>query len=218
MANSREEAEQLAVDLVRDEAEVGRVGQEVELVGLDDEHPPLVLLRDEVFVAAVEALEVAQRHLLLVASSALLDVAREVAHGAAEIDHEVGVANYVGHVLKQFHVGLEVAVVEVAEIVVVGREDIDALVDGSVLHDVLLLLLELQQVLEPLLEVEDLQRERPPLDVAIVVLEVWVVGYLLVVGLPSVVAGEEPRERRFSRSDIAGYGYVHEILMSWWLI
>ena len=121
--------------MVGDEFEVEGIVAEVERVGLDDQFAPFILVENEVVVEAVEVFQVFQRHLLLVGAAALADVVDEACQWRLQVDHQVGHADHAHHAFEELHVGLEVAVVEVAHGVVVDREDVDTFEDAAVLHD-----------------------------------------------------------------------------------
>ena len=166
-------------------------------------------MEDEVVVAFVQSAEVFQRDGLLVVASPFLDVCHEVRERRLQIDHQLGIAHRLGHLLEQLHVGFEVAVGEVALLLVVGGEDIDPFVDAAVLDDGVRGAGNLQQVAEPLFEEVDLQCERPSRDVLIIVFKVRVIVDSLEAGLPSVMLGEHSGERCLAAPDISSYCDVH---------
>ena len=206
-----EQVEELMVNFVHHEGEVVGAVLVVEIIDVDGQHAAAVLVVDEVLVAVVEVAQVFDGHGLLVVAAALLDVLHEVAHRRAQVNHKVGVAHDVGHVVEQFHVGAEVAVAEVAHGVVVGREHVDALEDGAVLDDGVVGRGNLQQVAEALLEKIHLECERPACNVLVVVLEIGVVVHRLEACLPSIVVGEHAREGGLTAAYVSGDGYVHGV-------
>ena len=130
-------------------------------------------------------------------------------HGGTQVDHQVRMANDVEHRLEELHVGLEVAVVEVSHRVIVRREDVDTLEDGTVLNDGVVGTRYVEEVAETLFQEVHLQRKRPTRDVSIVVLEVWIELHSLEARLPPVMAGEHISERRLSAPDVSCYCYMH---------
>ena len=130
-------------------------------------------------------------------------------HRGAEVDHQIGVFDDVEHRLEEFHIGLEIAVGEVAHGVVVGGEDIDALVDGAVLDDGVLGLGDVEQVAKSLLEKVNLKGERPAGDVGVIVFEIGVVIDGFETRFPAVVTGEKVGERCLAATHISCDGDMH---------
>ena len=204
-----EEAEELGIDAVDDAGEVGLPVEEIELVDLHREHLAPVFMIDEVVVTGVEVFEVVELHLLFIFPAPPLDVLHEVWYGGLEINHQVGILDDGHHRLEEVHIAVEVAVVEVSHGIVVGGEDIDALKDAAVLDDGLLGAGDVEQVAEALLEEIDLQGERPPGDVLVVVLKIWIELHGLKLRCPPIVTGEHRGERGLSTSYISCYGNMH---------
>ena len=108
---------------------------EVEIVFVYDHHASSVFVVDEIIVALVQVPEIFQLHLLLIVASALLDVAHEVGHRCAQINHEVGVVHHLQHLFEKLHVGVVVTIGEIAHSLVVLHEHIYTLEDATVLHN-----------------------------------------------------------------------------------
>ena len=198
-----EKAEEYGVDTVGDRCQVGFAIEEVKVVHFHGEHLAGVFLVDELVVEAVEVFQVVKLHLLLIAATALLDVLHQVGNGGAEVNHQVGHMDGRHHRLKQFHIAFVIALVEIAHRVVVGREDMHAFEDAAVLDHRLPGVGDVEDVLEALLEEIHLEGERPPRDVLVVVLQIGVVLHSLKLGNPSIVLGEEFRERGLPTTDVA---------------
>ena len=207
-----EEAEELRVNLVDDSAEVLGVLLKIHLVALDDQHPTLVLMEDEVLVTLVEVFQVIELHALLVVATTLLNLRDERRHGFAEVDHQVRELHHPLHVLEQLHVRLIVAVAEVAAAVVVRYEHVHALEDTPVLNDGVRRGVDHHHVLEALLEEVCLQAERPAFDVGVVVLQVRVEAHALEARFPAVVLRQHLRQRRLACTDISSYRDVHGVI------
>ena len=126
-----------------------------------------------------------------------------------QVDHEVGHTHHGHHLFEELHIGLVVTLREVAHGSVVLHEDVDALVDGTVLYDGVVGLCNGQQVAEAFLEEVDLQVERPAVDVAVVVFQIRVMLYGLEAWLPAVVLGKHACQRRLAAPDISCYCNVH---------
>ena len=92
---------------------------------------------------------------------------------------------------------------------VVLHKDVDTLVDGAVLNDGVVSLLNGQQVAKTLFEEVDLEVERPPIDVLVVVLQVRVLLNSLEAWLPAIVAGQHLRQRGLSATNVSCYCDVH---------
>ena len=182
---------------------------EVERIHVYGEHPPPVLVEDEVLVSAVEVAQVVQRHRLLVVASAFLDVLHEMWHRSAQINHQVWQACHARHQFEEFHICLEITVGQVSHVFVVGREHINALEYGAVLDYCLLRLCDSEQVAEPLLEEEHLQCEAPSGDVLIVVLQIRIIGHRLEMRLPAKLFSQHFRECSLSASYVSCNCYVH---------
>jgi len=197
------------VDLVDDGGKVLFAMEEVHVVDLDDERLALVVVHDEVLVAAVQTLEIVDLNLLFVVASTLLDVTNEVRDAGSEVDHQVGHLDHVHHLLEELHVGLEVTIREVALFAVVGHEDIDALEDAAVLNDGVVGLVDVEDILEPLLEEVDLKRKRPSLDVVVVVLKIRIVADRLEPRFPAIMLGQHRGERGLAASYVSCNCYMH---------
>ena len=130
-------------------------------------------------------------------------------YGSPQVNHQVGQTHDLHHLLEQLHIGVEVAVAQIAHRLVGGREHIDALEYRAVLDDRMLCLVDVEQVLEPLFQEVHFHGERPPWNVFIVVFQIGVIVDGLEAGLPSVVFGQHPGERRLSASNISCYSDVH---------
>ena len=205
----REEAEEVGIDAVDDSREVRLPVQEIDFIDLYGNHLPFVMLIDEVVVELIEVLQVVELHLLLILPAPFLDILHEMRDRRPQIDHQVGHLDSRHHRLEELHVAFEVAVVEVAHPMVVDREDIDALEDAAILDDRFLRMGDLEQVLEALLEEIHLQRERPPRDILVVVVEIGVMLHGLELWNPSIVSGEHSGEGSLTAPDISCDDDVH---------
>ena len=153
-----EKSEQPGVYLVADLTEVLLAVLETAGIHVDDEQFSLVL-GNPLLVAVVEALEVVDADAVLVLAAALLDLLHEVRNRRAQVDQQVGIAHHLLHQLEEGGVVVEVAGVHQSHVVQVRREYHRVLVDGAVLDDVLPRVLELHDVLEPLVEEVHLEVE-----------------------------------------------------------
>ena len=84
-------------------------------------------------------------------------------HRSSEINHQIGQLYLLHHNLVKLHVSLKVAVAHIALRVVVGCEDKDALMKGTVLDNNILRIVELENILEAFLKEKYLHRKRPTL-------------------------------------------------------
>ena len=210
-----EEGEQGRIYLVNDLCEVIRTVLEIKVVNVYGQDASAVFLVDEILVEMVEVAEVVDGHGLLIVAPPFLNVGHEMRHGCTQVDHQVGIAQDVGHLLKEFHVGLEVPVGEIAHLMVVGGEDVHALVDAPVLDDILVGMSEFQQVLEALLEEVNLKVEGPSRYVFVVVFEVRVIVHGLKLCCPAIVLCEHIGEGGLTASNVSGDDDVHSLLVKW---
>lgn len=186
-----EEPEEIGVDAVDDASQVGLAVEEVEVVNFHGEHLSRIVVIDELIVEPVEILQIFQLYLLFVVAPPFLNVLHQMRDGRPQVNHQVGHSHHGHHRLKQFHIALEVAVVEIAHLVVVDGEDIDTLKDASVLYDRLFRPCDVEQVFEALLEEIDLEGKRPSRDVFVVVLKIRIVVDGLELRRPTIVTGEQ---------------------------
>ena len=135
MVGLAEESEELGIYTVDDLPEVFGLVLEVESVGVDSEHSSVVVLKDEVVVSEVEPFEIVELHLLFVVSASELYLSHQLGHRLTQIDHQVRFAHERHHQMEELHIGLIVVVGEVALLIVVLDEHIDALEDRAVLND-----------------------------------------------------------------------------------
>lgn len=124
---------------------------------------------------------------------------------------EVGQLDETHHEVEEVGIVGEVAVAHQSHVVEVGSEDACVLEDRAVLDDGLLRLGDGHDIAKPLVEEIDLEIERPPLHVSIVVFEVRIVVHGLVVGSPSVAFGQQSGEGGLSRTNVSGDSNVHDI-------
>ena len=74
----RKEAEELGINLIDDVTKLLGVVLEVEIVYFHNEHIAGIFVHDEIFVEIVDTFQIIQRHLLLIITTALLDILHEV--------------------------------------------------------------------------------------------------------------------------------------------
>lgn len=109
--------------------EVGLIVAKVQMVGLDNELVAVILIEDKIVVEQVEIAQILDGHLLLIAPRPLLNMLNQVRQRCSQINHQVGLAHDAHHVLEEFHIGIEVSLVDVAHFIVVDSENIDAFED-----------------------------------------------------------------------------------------
>ncbi len=85
----------------------------------------------------------------------------------------------------------------------VGGEDVGILVDRPVLDHILPAPPDLFDLLDPGIEVIDLQVEGPTLHIVVKVIEVGILFDVLVQGVPIKVFGQQFGQGGFSRSDVS---------------
>ena len=127
-----------------------------------------------------------------------------------QINHQVGQLHYREHVLKELHIGLEIALRDVAHSSVVGHEDIHSLKDWAILKHNIFCFRNGQQVTESLFEEIDLKVERPALDVVIIIFEIGVMGYRFIAWCPPVMLRQQLCECGLARANISCYDDVHK--------
>ena len=149
-----------------------------------------------------------QRDVRLAAPAALLDPAQRGFGTAFEVDNQVRRLQERHHVAEDLAVVLVVAVVHAAAPVQRGREDLDVLVDGAVLHRGTLVVQDELLHLEPLAEEVDLQVEAPPFHVLVVVVQVGIVDHGLEVHLPAENLADHGRDHALAHADVAGHRHV----------
>ena len=100
----------------------------VDAVNFDGQDFTFIFIVYEVFVEVVQTLEVLELDGLFAVSTAFLDVCDEVWDAGTQVNHEIGIADNVRHMPEEFHICLEIPVAQVAHLLVVGSEDIDAFI------------------------------------------------------------------------------------------
>ena len=203
-----EEAEELGVDLVGDLHEFGRILFELAVVAIDDDELARIVL-DPGFVAVVEAGEEVHAHGLLEVAATLVNLVDEVRQAGADVDHEVGEADQGDHGVEEVGVVVKVAVGHHAHGVEVGGEDAGVFEDGTVLHDGVGALGDLDYLLEALGQEVDLDVEGPTGHVGIVICQIGIVVDGLEAWCPTVALGEHLGECGFAATDVAGDGDMH---------
>ena len=66
-----------------------------------------------------------------------------------------------------------------------------------------------QNILETLGQEIDLQIERPPLDILVVILQVWVISDCLIFWRPAIMLRQHTSQCRLAAADISCYSDVH---------
>ena len=130
----------------------------------------------------------------------------------AQVDQQVGIAHHLLHQFEEGGVVVEVTGVHQSHVVQVRREYHRVLVDGAVLDYILPRVLELDDVLEPLVEEVHLEVERPPLHVVVEIHEIGVEIHRLEVRFPSVMPGQQTRKGGLAAAYVSCYRYVHIVL------
>ena len=74
----REQPEELGIYLIYDFTKLLGIVLEIEIINFYDKHLALILVHDEIFVKIVDTFQIIQRHLLLIITTALLDILHEV--------------------------------------------------------------------------------------------------------------------------------------------
>ena len=113
------------------------------------------------------------------------------------------------HQTEQIHVRIVVTVSEIPHRLVVGHENINTLENSSVLNYNILGISDFQDILKPLGQEINLQIERPPLDILIVILQIWVVCDRLEFWGPAIMFCQHAGQCRFAAAYISCYSDVH---------
>src|SRR5882762_8844862 len=95
----------------------------------------------------------------------------------------------------------------------VGREDMRILINGPVLDHRLGPRVDLQQLVQPAVQKEDLQVERPARHVLIKIVQVRIMIHILELRDPFVMLAQHLRQRRFACADIPRYGDMLRFLI-----
>ena len=127
----------------------------------------------------------------------------------AEIDEKVWSLDKRHHQPEKLHVGIVVTVSQISHRLVVGDKDIDALENSPVLNDNILRMSNFQNILETLGQEIDLQIERPPLDILVVILQIWVISDRLIFRRPAIMLRQHTSQCRLAAADISCYSDVH---------
>lgn len=207
----RKQSEKFGIDAVDDAREIVGIVQEIEVVYFNNKHFSWIFLQNKLFVALVEIFQIRDRYALFVISSASTNVFDEMRHRGTKINEKVGQFDQGSHDFKEFHVGVEVAFIEIAHIFIVGRKDVYAFKDAAVLHNGSCALGNGKYIFESFFQEEDFKVERPSFHIFVEDIEIGVFCHAFKFGRPSIVLRKKGGECGFSATDVSRNGYVHDV-------
>jgi len=173
--------------------------REIETIGINDEEGRVLVVEEEMVEGIVQAAQILLRDPLFVAPPAPADPVEKDARRRLEIDDEIGIHDFPPELFEESVVEHELVVLEndVGENAVLGEEIVgdDELGKEIALRDVALLP-------EAVQEEEKLRLERVSFPIVVEFRDKRIVVHFLQKEGGGGLLREEPRERRFPRSDV----------------
>ena len=113
------------------------------------------------------------------------------------------------HNVEKIHVGLIIALREIAHGIVIRHEYINAFIERPVLDDHLVALGNLDQILEPLSKEIGLKVIRPSRNIFIIIFQVRIICDRLESRCPAIMLGQHPGKRGLPTADISSNTNMH---------
>src|SRR5690606_32984028 len=125
---------QLKVDPVNNVGEVLDVGNEVEIVHVDDQQFPIAVIANPFFVMLIQVFEILETDGILVVAPAFFNLTNKFWNVRFQIDQQIRRTHEVYHRIKKIEITLVIALRYEPASIEIRREDVCILIDRAVLN------------------------------------------------------------------------------------